>query len=287
MKKFNLGRLLPAALFLLVPVAPTAAQGVEEAAATTMPWSGWWWPSKQGHLVLGYRGEAGALAKHDQISGRRAASWEQGTYYHMSATGADWWGHCHAWAAASILEKEPLRDVWYGGVAFHVGDMKGLLSEAHYSDRAQFFGRRYNGQPGDDIQDMSPIAVWQVLRTFVNQNKTPVVLDLNPGPQVWSYPVYRYRLQYNPIGANNYQGQLSIWVANFQVYPDTIGTVPEQHDYFFTFQAQGAQLVAGSDRWIGPSVNDHPDFAWYPTQRGQDNPQVDYNLVSQLALQSR
>jgi hypothetical protein len=287
MMKFNLGQLVPAALLLLCVAAPAGAQGVEEASATTTPWSGWWWPAKVNHLVLGYRGEPGALYKHDQVSGRQSANWEQSTYYHHSPNGADWWGHCHAWAAASLLEKEPLHDVWYGSTTFHVGEIKGLLSEAHYSDRAQFWGRRYNGNPGDDLQDMSPLTVWFVLRSQIQQKKLGVVLDLSPGPQVWSYPAYKYQLAYQPIGGNAYQGQLSVWLANFQVHPDVVGTVPEQKNYTFTFQAQGNQLVYGTDRWTGASVNDHPDFAWYPLQRGQDNPQLDYNLASQLNLQAR
>jgi hypothetical protein len=284
MMKFNLGRLLPAALLLLSVAAPLRAQGVEEATATTLPWSGWWWPAKTGDLVLGYRGEPGSLVKHDQVSGKQSSTWEQHTYYHFNPAGAEWWGHCHAWAAASLLEKEPQRDVFYGGTAFHVGDLKGLLTEAHYSDQAQFFGRRFNGNAGDDPQDMSPLLVWYVLRLFINQNKTSIVFDLNPGPQVWSYPAYHYRLSYQPTGNGSYQGQLSIWVATFQVYPDTVGTQSEQHDYTFTFQAQGSQLVYGSDHWTGASLQDHPDFAYYPTARRQDNPEVDYNLVSQLSL---
>jgi hypothetical protein len=284
--KFNLRRLLPAAVLLLSAVAPVGAQGVEEATANTLPWSGWWWPAKTGGLVLGYRGEPGALVKHDQVSGKAASQWEQGTYYHFNPAGADWWGHCHAWAAASMTEKEPIKDVFYGGQAFHVGEVKGLLTEAHYSDQAQFFGKRYNGNPGDDLQDMSPLLVWYVLRQFVAQNKTGIVFDMNPGPQVWSYPAYKYRLSYQPAGGNNYNAQLSIWVSNFQVYPDFIGSLPEQNDYTFSFQAQGSQLVYGSDHWTGASVQDHPDFAWYPTQRRQDNPQVDFNLVNQLNLQA-
>jgi hypothetical protein len=33
-------------------------------------------------------------------------------------------------------------------------------------------------------------------------------------------------------------------------------------------------------------VQDHPDFAWYPTARVQQNPGIDYNLISQLNSQA-
>jgi hypothetical protein len=286
--KYLSGRFLAATVLLVSIGAPLRAQGVEEAATTITPWSGWWWPSRAGYHVTGYRGELGPLVKHDQVSAKRAAPWEQSKNYHFSpGVAAEWWGHCHAWAAASVLEKEPLHDVFFGGMPFRVGDVKELLSEAHYSDRATFYGRRFNGQPGDDFQDMSPLLVWFVLRQYIYQNKTPVVLDLSPGPQVWSYPAYRYRLTTQPIGNGSYMGQLSIWLADFNVHPDLVGTVPQQKDLTFTFQAQGNQLIRGSDQWTGTSVQDHPDFAWYPTERRSDNPEVDYNLLTQLNLQAR
>lgn len=305
------GRFAAAALLLCV-TAPAYAQAVEQATANVTPWSGWWWPAKTGNLVLGYRGEPGALVKQDQVTGQQASQWEQHTYYHFDPQGADWWGHCHAWAAASVLEPEPSHDVALGGVVFHVGDIKGLLSEAHYSDHASFYGQRFNGNPGDDFEDMYPMNVWSTLRQYIYQNRTPIVFDLNPGPQVWSYPAYKYQISFQPIdpttyqnaaaaaisqekrqyagspayGSAFYQGQLSIWVADFEVYPDVVGTSTQQHDYTFVFQAQGNMLVPNSDHWTGASVQDHPDFAWYPTQRLQENPGLNYNLASQLDQQS-
>ena len=88
------------------------------------------------------------------------------------------------------------------------------------------------------------------------------------------------------MGNGAYQGQLSLWVATFNVYPDVVGTATEEHDYTFTFQAQGTQLVAGSDQWTGASVQDHPDFAYYPNQRVQENTELDYNFVSSLNAQA-
>jgi hypothetical protein len=79
---------------------------------------------------------------------------------------------------------------------------------------------------------------------------------------------------------------VSIWVADFQVSPDTIGTTTVQRDYTFVFQTQANQMLFGSDHWTGPSIHDHPDFAWYPTERAQANPELDYHLVSYLDLQA-
>jgi hypothetical protein len=305
------GRLLAALLILFSVAAPLRAQGLDTGSATTTPWSGWWWPAKAGSLVLGYRGEAGPLAKQDQVTGKHSVVWEETQMYHFDPAGQDWWGHCHAWAAASILEPEPRHDVSRGSVVFHVGDIKGLLAEAHYSDRGIFYGQRFNGDPGDDLEDIYPLTLWSVLRKYLHDNKMPLIMDLNPGPQVWSYPAYQYSLSYWPIDSDtyqqtaagalalekrsratppplsgSYQGLLSIWVGSFLVSPDTLGTTTEQHNYSFVFQAQGNQPIEGTDHWTGPSVQDHPDFAWYPTERAQENPDLDYNLVSQIDSQA-
>ena len=299
------------ALLLLLAGAPLRAQEGEEATVPTLPWSGWWWPASTGELLLGYRGELGPLVKHDQVTGQHATQWEQASPYHFDLGGPDWWGHCHAWAAAALLEPEPRRDVVFSGTTFHVGDIKGLLAEAHYSDRVVSFGERFNGAPGDDFEDMYPGLVWYALRKYLNENKLPLVFDLNPGVQVWNYPAYYYHLSYQPMtaaayqglasaalplekrpadavpaGATAYQAQLILRVATFQVQPDVTGTATEQHLYTFIFQSQNGQIVPGSDHWTGTSLQDHPDFAWYPIQRAQENPGLDYGVVSQLTQQS-
>jgi hypothetical protein len=38
----------------------------------------------------------------------------------------------------------------------------------------------------------------------------------------------------------------------------------------------------GSGRWVGQSVQNHPDFAWYPYVVMPENPQVDYEKVKQI-----
>jgi hypothetical protein len=282
------GRFLAVLLLLLSAGAPVRAQGVENGQANVTPWNGWWWPAKTGSLVLGYRNEPGPLAKQDQLTGKHAVAWEETQAFHFDLSGGqDWWGHCHAWAAASILEPEPRHDVTMGGTVFHVGDIKGLLSEAHYSDQATFYGQRFNGNPGDDFQDMHPFLVWSVLRKYLHDNQTPIIMDLDPGVPVWSYPVFRYSLAYWPDGNGVFEGDLGIWVGDPQVQPDAVGSTLIEHTYTFTFQAQGNQLTSGTDQWTGASVQDHPDFAWYPTARVQQNPDLDYNLVTQLDKQAQ
>ncbi len=59
-----------------------------------------------------------------------------------------WWGHCNAWAAAAILEPEPVREGEVGGVRFRVGDAKALLTEGYMDVRSAFYGTRvYDDEP--------------------------------------------------------------------------------------------------------------------------------------------
>ena len=55
-----------------------------------------------------------------------------------------WWGLCHAWVPAAMLEDRPLRSVTHNGVTFHVGDLEALLILAYNRSPASMLGGRCN-----------------------------------------------------------------------------------------------------------------------------------------------
>lgn len=55
-----------------------------------------------------------------------------------------WWGLCHAWVPAAMLEDRPLRSVTHSGVTFHVGDLEALLILAYNRSPASMLGGRCN-----------------------------------------------------------------------------------------------------------------------------------------------
>jgi subtilisin-like proprotein convertase family protein len=57
---------------------------------------------------------------------------------------ATWWGLCHAWVPASMLEDEPQRAVTHNGVTFEVGDLEALLILAYNRSSANMIGGRCN-----------------------------------------------------------------------------------------------------------------------------------------------
>ena len=120
---------------------------------------------------------------------------------HWSPAGSSWWGHCNGWAAAAILTSEPRQahTVQFGStnqyeIELNVGDQKGLLSESYYSQLSSFYGSRYNGDDGDDISDLSPKAVLQILSIYIGDRNVPLVFDTTAGDQVWNFPAWRYTL---------------------------------------------------------------------------------------------
>lgn len=273
-------------LLVLLTVAISAqsvSAVVEEAVAKHIPWSGYWWPVAKGELL-------GPLEKYDAVSGKRAQWWElenKPPGPHVPP----WHGYCHGWSAAAVLEREPTMhqlgrsDAGQGPVVLSIGDQKGWYSASHAFDVANYYGDRYgDGEGSEDIQDMAPDMLWQLLKMFIKEHGVPMVMDLDAGEQVWNYPVFAYRIEYhpNPMGNGWYDGYLQLCAADDAVPPDFVGTVPHLQTYTFVFQMRGGAVVLGSGRWTGFSVMNHPDFAWYPYVAMPENPEIQYEKVKSL-----
>ena len=266
-------------VFLLISVELKA--GVDEGMARYVPWSGSYWPICQGLLIRG------PLNKYDRATGHRAASWEM----QQNPPRGDmptWFGYCHAWAAAAVTDREPIRtrnatDIRGAPIWLGIGDQKGMLTACHTDDQAQHYGIRYDGEPGDDRQDIYPDELWRVLRLYIKQRGIPLIMDTEGGTEVWNYPVYAYRVFYQPTGRGTlYSAEMSLWMADDAVPPDIVGVQVSKQTYYFTFQLQGGSAQLGSGRWVGPSLENHPDFAWYPYIARAENPEMEYDKVKRL-----
>ncbi|MEE2827652.1 MAG: helix-hairpin-helix domain-containing protein [Myxococcota bacterium] len=142
---------------------------------------------------------------------------------HWSPAGSSWFGHCNGWAAAAILTNEPREavEVSFGSTNQFTtdltpGDQKGLLSETYYSQLSSFYGSRYNGDDGDDISDLSPKAVLQILSTYIGQRGVPLVFDTSANEEVWNFPAWSYELTLTETtagGSGNASGLININTA--------------------------------------------------------------------------
>ncbi|MCS6859289.1 MAG: hypothetical protein NZT92_03080 [Abditibacteriales bacterium] len=116
---------------------------VQIGRANKVPWAGWWWPMEDAMNPNLYDA-GGPYDKYDQyvwvttstnpgVRSAEARPLNNGGHRVYTASGSDdWYGHCHAWAAAAIVESEPRLPLTKAGITFWVGDLKGLLTGLHY-----------------------------------------------------------------------------------------------------------------------------------------------------------
>lgn len=124
-----------------------------------------------------------------------APAWE--ILNHYNPAGGSWWGHCNGWAAAAILTDEPTTTIAGSikgeAVDWTTADVKGLLSEAHYSTYSRFYGARYDGAD-DDISDLTPAAFHKLVTFYVRDQGVPLVFDTSADEEVWNFPAYGVEL---------------------------------------------------------------------------------------------
>ena len=199
----RIGLVLLLGIAILASAIPATANAAEETGSTSRwPWSGYWWPMLSTDTNLYDNGQA--LAKYDQYlfntTGTRggAQAWEANTANKHSTSNAanGWWGHCHAWAAASILAKEPAYNFTKGRVTFNTNDTKGLVTELYHSPKWSVFqGVRMEGtdKTSAAYKDIAPAWMDYLLRYYVRYYKYSFIMDINADSHVWNFPVFAYR----------------------------------------------------------------------------------------------
>lgn len=266
--------------------------------AATEPWAGYWWPmleSSGQHLY----DSGGAMEKYDafMVAGGDPSQNAKALEYALLPNGhrvtdrsMTWFGHCNGWSAASILEDEPTNPISAGGRQFSTSDLKGLLTELHYTDAIDmWFGERYDGNPGQDINDPYPNEFHKAVLNVIGEMHLALVMDLKPGIEVWNYPVYGYTMTYSSDLTIPQRKHVTCTLSyeTDGVSPDYVGH--RSTTKVLTYYLDGSDLsspTAGA--WEGNSVNDHPDFMWHPRKsrseldRTHANMFVDYHYVKQI-----
>jgi len=113
-----------------------------------------------------------------------------------------WWGLCHAWVPAAILEPEPGRAVTYNGVTFHVADMKGLMQTLYDKSDAVILGGRCNQKKveldelgravPDECRDTNPGAFHLIVANMLGRHKRAFAEDRTWDFQVWNQPILKF-----------------------------------------------------------------------------------------------
>ena len=252
----------------------------EIADSGKVPWSGWWWPYWASLGPTMYD-QGGPLDKYDQFIlattgiNPNSRGWEAQNHS-TTDPNATWWGHCHAWAAAAILEPEPASDKNVGGITFTVSDQKGLLSEAYDEPQAQMWGDRFgDGIGSEDYNDIYPLEFEKVIEKYLKDDKRALIFDLDPGDAIWNFPAYKYATDKTTDSSGREIYTTTIWFTNFSNVGDNA-----HYDYTKTYK----YWISGSQSgWLDESQNDHPDFLWLPTGRSpQANTGLSYEKVKEI-----
>lgn len=115
-----------------------------------------------------------------------------------------WWGICHAWAPAALMEPEPLGAVTRNGVTFDVSDLKGLIIQQWDRASAHMVGGRCNDKEferdengrvtNEECRDLNA-GSWHVIVTnFIGLNKKGFVIERTTNYEIWNQPLFGYKI---------------------------------------------------------------------------------------------
>lgn len=234
---------------------------------------------------------------------------------------ADWEGLCHAWSAAAIREKEPLKPAVYNGIRFEVSDIKALLIAAYNSSHSKHIGLRDDSEklaagraPDADARDVNPGSLHVILANMLGLKGEAFVEDRTAHAEVWNQPVAAFRVHsqteiteaqaaklvgdddpaydYAPKGTRFVHVKADvdyITESHPSTKPNAQGTAQvatDAYEYLLELNKKG-EIVGGE--WLGSSRKNHPDFLWHVYKDGGEPlaPQLDLEKVRTLLALSR
>lgn len=238
-----------------------------------VPWSGYWWPMSIGGLVTGgdYNGHPAPLEKYDLAAHNSAngPAARFGRQYYYDPDALAWEGMCLYWAAASILEPEPLHKGVYNGVIFSVGDKKGLLTAL------------YDGVILQKHQISDPKDFHQILTDFIARQGMPIIMDLGAGDEIWNHPVFKYETT-STLDDNIRHYTTHIYYAEDAVSPDYTGTYVSSATYYYYYVVDAGTGTVISSGWEGGSEEAPPKAAYEPFETEPYNPGLDPQMVREI-----
>jgi hypothetical protein len=250
---------------------PQVHAEIYEASHT--PWSGYWWPFTEGGLATGldYRGHPAPLEKYELLTLGEypgdLVSWYKGIFYDPAAPA--WYGLCGAFASAACYEHIEILPSSEDNIVFRVGDKKGLLTLAHNNDIME------------TADGSRPEVFHYWLLTYIKDQAKAFVADLDPGEEVWSYPIYRYDME-GTVDDDRESVTVTVWYADDFVSPDYRGTKALTGIYTYDLFLDEEGAITGGE-WTGQSTDDHPDGLLFTLIPRTSCPYLDYEEAVRLA----
>ncbi|MCA9649470.1 MAG: hypothetical protein KC501_06150 [Myxococcales bacterium] len=234
-----------------------------------------------------------------------------------------WFGLCHAWTPAAILEREPMMPVEHNGIRFEVSDIKALLIACYNQTAAILIGSRNEDRDialddrgraeKADARDVNPGAFHLLLCNLIGRDKRAFAEDRTANYEVWNQPVQEYRVtmlekiprrratqlarlsgvwyRHNPKAELWYHVQLEvdyITESAASIRPNAESDEQERTDpYEYILECDAEGNVIGGE-WLATSRAEHPDFLWLPLHAGAPiSPYVSLDQVHLLLKKSR
>lgn len=238
-----------------------------------------------------------------------------------------WWGLCHAWVPASLLENRPLRAVEYNGVTFEVGDIEALLILAYNRAPAAMIGGRCNDGADDDnevgrdengratnvgCRDTNPGSFHVIMTNRLGLEGRGFAMDRTYDYQVWNQPVTGFEVthqeeidlaranellgltgdtyEYNADAVTFFEVRSSLdWIteAHASTTPANASSYERTDRFHYILELDAAGRIIGGE-YIGSSRERHPDFLWDPRPLERSSvPSLDLDQVRMLVEMSR
>jgi hypothetical protein len=211
----------------------------------------------------------------------------------------EWFGICHAWAPASILEKEPKHGVNYGGVRFEIQDIKALVSLAYTEGLdVRRVSLRCNEQGGAHAEeqackDTNPGTFHVAVANLLGERGQAFIHDRTYDYEVWNLPVIGYRVVRNDeVSASTANDMLGTGGGDYKFNDEAVELrrIRLRLDWLSASTADANGVFAGDDwfvmtdtydyileiddvgriiggEWVGGSRKRHPDFLWLPIEK--------------------
>lgn len=238
-----------------------------------------------------------------------------------------WWGLCHAWVPAAILEPEPQHPVTVNGVEFTVSDIKALLIAQYDRSSALMLGGRCNEKElerdetgrikQDECRDTNPGSFFVVTTNLLGIQKRAFAEDRTTGYQVWNQPILGYRIKdHSVLTEEDAMEKLEHPGEKFHDVFDSPEAVSWRYvkmdtDYISesnsTEEGPLAENIGSYTRtdkyemvleidadgkvvggeWINYTMDSHPDFLWLPIRGFGGNPHMSLAKVKEILELSR
>jgi subtilisin-like proprotein convertase family protein len=237
-----------------------------------------------------------------------------------------WWGLCHAWVPAAILEPEPLKAVTENGVKFEVSDIKALLIAIYDPSSAKLVGGRCNDKEvkrdektgrilSDECRDVNPGTYHVIMANYLGKQKRAIAEDRTYDYQVWNQPIRSWKVDsikevtvaeavkllklpsttkkytYNTTVKKLYEVRATTSYitesdASTEPHDQDVDSYTRTDSYHYILELDGYGKIVGGE-WLDESHKNHPDFLWLPSSAQGSNPYIDEDKVRNLLAKSR